>query len=65
MAEKLTNSVTSSFDDELYAFAKADASLLGLDVSSYIRATVDEKRKKKFSELRVFHDLINLQQSNK
>jgi len=65
MTDKLTNSVTSSFDDELYAFAKADASLLGLDMSSYMRATVDERRKKRFSELSLFQDLINLQQSNK
>jgi len=65
MPEKLTNSVTSSFDDELYAFAKADASLLGLDVSAYIRATLIEKREKRFSELRVFQDLMPVKQLNK
>jgi len=65
MPLKLTNSVTSSLDDSLYAFAKADASLMGVDVSAYIRATLEEKRKKRFSELSVFQDLINLQKSNK
>ena len=65
MPDKLTNSVTSSFDDELYAFAKADASLLGLDVSAYIRATLIEKREKRFSELRVFQELMPVQKLNK
>jgi hypothetical protein len=65
MPDKLTNSVTSSFDDELYAFAKADASLLGLDVSAYIRATLIEKREKRFSELRVFQDLMPVKNLNK
>ena len=65
MPDKLTNSVTSSFDDDLYAFAKADASLLGLDVSAYIRATLIEKREKRFSELRVFQDLMPVKNLNK
>jgi hypothetical protein len=65
MTEKLTNSVTSSFDDDLYLFAKRDAELMGLDVSAYIRATLIEKRNKRFNDLRIFQDLINVQQSNK
>tara|TARA_B110001469_G_scaffold84273_1_gene79740 strand:+ start:104 stop:301 length:198 start_codon:yes stop_codon:yes gene_type:complete len=65
MTEKLCNSVTSSFDDELYAFAKADASLMGLDVSAYIRATLIEKRDKRFSELSVFQDLMPVKNLNK
>ena len=65
MTEKLSNSVTSSFDDDLYAFAKADASLLGLDVSAYIRATLIEKREKRFSELSVFQDLMPVKKLNK
>jgi len=59
--DKLTNSVTTALDDDLYEFAKRDASLIGLDVSAYIRATLDEKRQKKFSELRIFTDLVNVQ----
>jgi|TARA_B100000780_G_scaffold234618_1_gene175043 hypothetical protein len=62
MKDKLTNPVSTSFDDELYAFAKRDAELLGLDVSSYIRATLIEKREKRFNELRVFQDLIKIQE---
>jgi len=57
--DKLTNSVTTALDDDLYEFAKRDASLIGLDVSAYIRATIDEKRQKKFSELRIFNELLN------
>ena len=59
------DSVTSSFDDELYAFAKADASLMGVDVSTYIRATLIEKREKRFSELSVFQDLMPIKKINK
>ena len=65
MPDKLTNSFTLSFDDELYAFAKADASLLGLDVSAYIRATLIEKREKRFSELSVFQDLMPVKKLNR
>jgi|TARA_B110000971_G_scaffold57700_1_gene58769 hypothetical protein len=65
MTDKLSNSVTSSFDDELYAFAKADASLMGVDVSTYIRATLIEKREKRFSELSVFQDLMPIKKINK
>jgi hypothetical protein len=59
--DKLTNSVTTALDDDLYEFAKRDASLTGLDISSYIRATILEKREKKFSELRIFTELLNVQ----
>jgi hypothetical protein len=59
--DKLTNSVTTALDDDLYEFAKRDAGLSGVDISAYIRATLDEKRQKKFSELRIFTDLVNVQ----
>ena len=59
--DKLTNSVTTALDDDLYEFAKRDALLSGVDISAYIRATLDEKRQKKFSELRIFTDLVNVQ----
>ena len=59
--DKLTNSVTTALDDDLYEFAKRDASLSGIDISAYIRAILDEKRQKKFSELRIFTDLVNVQ----
>jgi len=65
MPDKLTNPISSSLDDELYAFAKADASLLGLDVSAYIRATLIEKRDKRFNELSVFQDLMPVNKLNK
>ena len=61
MTDKLTNSVTSSFDDDLYDFAKADAQLLGMELAGYIRSLVENKRKKTFGELRVFNNLMNKQ----
>tara|TARA_R100000541_G_scaffold5360_1_gene12822 strand:- start:360 stop:551 length:192 start_codon:yes stop_codon:yes gene_type:complete len=63
MTDKLSNSVTTTLDDDLYAFAKADASLLGIDVSAYIRTLVDKRRKKRFSDLSVFQDLLPSKQN--
>ena len=57
MSDKLSNTVTSSFDDELYLFAKRDAELMGLEMSAYIRVTFLEIRKKRFAEIRLFQDL--------
>jgi len=61
MTEKLTNSVTSSFDDDLYDFAKADAQLRGLELAGYIRCLVDKERNIRFGEVRVFNNLMNKQ----
>jgi len=58
MNDKLSNTVTSSFDDELYLFAKRDSELMGLEMSAYIRVTFIEIRKKRFAELRLFQDLL-------
>jgi hypothetical protein len=65
MTDKLTNSVTTSMADDLYAFAKADASLLNIELSAYIRTLVDKERKKRFSELSVFQDLMPVKKLNK
>jgi len=65
MPDKLTNSVTTSLADDLYAFAKADASLLNIELSAYIRTLVDKERKKRFSELSVFQDLMPVKKLNK
>tara|TARA_B110000908_G_scaffold138993_1_gene165425 strand:- start:685 stop:882 length:198 start_codon:yes stop_codon:yes gene_type:complete len=65
MPDKLTNSVTTSLADDLYAFAKADASLLNIELSAYIRTLVDKERKKRFMELSVFQDLMPIKKLNK
>ena len=65
MTDKLTNSVTTSLADDLYAFAKADASLLNIELSAYIRTLVDKERKKRFMELSVFQDLMPVKKLNK
>jgi hypothetical protein len=65
MTDKLTNSVTTSMADDLYAFAKADASLLNIELSAYIRTLVDKERKKRFMELSVFQDLMPIKKLNK
>ena len=65
MPDKLTNSVTTSLADDLYAFAKADASLLNIELSAYIRTLVDKERKKRFMELSVFQDLMPVKKLNK
>ena len=64
MTEKLSNSVTTSLADDLYAFAKADASLLNIELSAYIRNLVDKERNKRFSELSVFQDLMPIKKIN-
>jgi hypothetical protein len=38
---------------------------MGVDVSTYIRATLIEKREKRFSELSVFQDLMPIKKINK
>ena len=65
MTEKLSNSVTTSLDDDLYAFAKADSYLLNIELSVYMRSLVDRERKKRFSELSVFQDLMPIKKINK
>ena len=65
MPDKLTNSVTTSLADDLYAFAKADASLLNIELSAYIRNLVDKERNKRFAELSVFQDLLPVHKINK
>jgi|TARA_B110000285_G_C14607854_1_gene373582 hypothetical protein len=65
MTEKLSNSVTTSLDDDLYAFAKADSYLLNIELSVYMRSLVDKERKKRFSELSVFQDLMPIKKINK
>ena len=65
MTDKLSNSVTTSMADDLYAFAKADASLLNIELSAYIRTLVDKERKKRFMELSVFQDLMPVKKLNK
>lgn len=58
MSDKLSNTVTSTFDDDLYLFAKRDSELMGLEMSAYIRVTFMEIRKKRFAEIRLFQDLL-------
>ena len=65
MTEKLSNSVTTSLDDDLYAFAKADSYLLNIELSVYMRSLVDKEREKRFSELSVFQDLMPIKKINK
>lgn len=59
MTEKLTNSVTSSFDDALYDFVKADAQFMRLELAGYMRNLAEQRRDEKLRELRVFHHLID------
>lgn len=65
MTDKLSNSVTTSLDDDLYAFAKADSYLLNIELSVYMRSLVDKERNKRFSELIVFQDLMPIKKINK
>ena len=65
MTEKLSNSVTTSLDDDLYAFAKADSYLLNIELSVYMRSLVDKEREKRFSELSVFQDPMPIKKINK
>ena len=65
MTDKLSNSVTTSLDDDLYAFAKADSYLLNIELSVYMRSLVDKERNKRFSELSVFQDLMPIKKLNK
>jgi len=65
MKDKLSNSVTTSLDDDLYAFAKADSYLLNIELSVYMRSLVDKERNKRFSELSVFQDLMPIKKINK
>tara|TARA_B100000809_G_scaffold137354_1_gene134803 strand:- start:532 stop:729 length:198 start_codon:yes stop_codon:yes gene_type:complete len=65
MTDKLSNSVTTSLDDDLYAFAKADSYLLNIELSVYMRSLVDKERNKRFSELSVFQDLMPIKKINK
>ena len=65
MTDKLSNSVTTSLDDDLYAFAKADSYLLNIELSVYMRSLVDKERNKRFMELSVFQDLMPIKKSNK
>ena len=65
MTDKLSNSVTTSLDDDLYAFAKADSYLLNIELSVYMRSLVDKEREKRFSELSVFQDLMPIKKINK
>tara|TARA_R100001377_G_scaffold81941_1_gene61827 strand:+ start:587 stop:775 length:189 start_codon:yes stop_codon:yes gene_type:complete len=59
VTDKLTNSVTSSFDDALYDFAKADAQFRGFELAGYMRNLVEERRDEKIRELKVFHHLMD------
>ena len=65
MTDKLSTSVTTSLDDDLYAFAKADSYLLNIELSVYMRSLVDKERNKRFSELSVFQDLMPIKKINK
>ena len=65
MTDKLTNSITSSVDDDLYAFMKADALLMGVELATYIRVTFIKKREIRFGELSVFQDLMPVKKLNK
>ena len=59
MTDKLTNSVTSSFDDALYDFVKTDAHHRGFELAGYMRNLAEKRRDEKLRELRVFHHLID------
>lgn len=59
MTDKLTNSVTSSFDDALYNFVKADAQFRGLELAGYMRNLAEQRRDEKLREIRVFHHLLD------
>jgi len=64
MTEKLTNHVSSTFDDELYLFVRAAASKDGVDVSSFIRAVMADLRDKKLDEYKLWHSVFESQIDN-
>jgi hypothetical protein len=51
MPDKLSNPVSTSFDDRQWAFAKADSSLMNLEIAPYIRKLLDERMNTKLSAL--------------
>ena len=61
MADKLGNTVGSTFDDDLYLFVKAAAASDGTDVSGYIRAAMVALRDKKRDEYRIWESVFNNQ----
>jgi hypothetical protein len=63
--EKLLNTVSSTFDDDLYSFLRAAAANDGVDVSTYIRKAIAELRDKELSRYRLFNNVFDNQINNK
>jgi hypothetical protein len=53
MPDKLSNPVSSAFDDRQWAFAKADSSVMNLEIAAYIRNLLDERMKEKLTALEI------------
>tara|TARA_B100000768_G_scaffold146947_1_gene140228 strand:- start:1145 stop:1333 length:189 start_codon:yes stop_codon:yes gene_type:complete len=58
MTEKLSNTVASTLDDDLYEFVKAAASKDGTDVAGYIRAAMNQLRNEKRNEYKLWHSVF-------
>ena len=61
MAEKLSNTVGSTFDDDLYAFVKAAAAMKGTDVAGYIRAAMIDLRDEQRNETKLWQSVFERQ----
>ena len=61
MTEKLLNTVSSTFDDDLYSFVRVAAANEGVDVSTFIRKAIADLRDKELSRYRLFNDVFDSQ----
>jgi hypothetical protein len=59
--DKLTNPVSSTFDDDLYAFVKAAAANDDTDVSGYIRAAISVLRDRELNKYKMMHSVFESQ----
>ena len=59
MTEKLLNTVSSTFDDDLYSFVRVAAANEGVDVSTYIRKAIAELRDRELTRYRLFNDVFD------
>ena len=61
MTDKLLNTVSSTFDDDLYSIVRVAAANEGVDVSTFIRKAIADLRDKELSRYRLFNDVFDSQ----
>ncbi len=61
MPDKLLNTVSSTFDDDLYNFVRVAAANEGVDVSAYIRKAIAELRDRELTRYKLFNNVFDSQ----